>query len=83
MERSIGRAQLGVRSTDGGQRFGKQFGVSLKNDNPSPLPGASFRDNSFPNADISSSGKLYVVWTEYTSGPGFVNLATSTNNGSS
>ncbi len=76
-------AVMGARSTDGGHSFTKQFAVSLKNDNPSPLPGASFRDNSFPNADIGADGKLYVVWTDYTSGHGVVKLATSTNNGAS
>jgi hypothetical protein len=76
-------AVMGARSTDGGRTFAKQFPVSLKNDNPSPLPGASFRDNSFPSADIGSDGKLYVVWTDYTIGHGVVKLATSTNNGGS
>jgi hypothetical protein len=76
-------AELGARSTNGGRTFAKPFLVSFKNDNPSPLPGASFRDNSFPNAEIGSDGKLYVVWTDYTSGHGVVNLATSTNNGAS
>jgi hypothetical protein len=76
-------AVMGARSTDGGRTFAKQFPVSLKSDNPSPLPGASFRDNSFPNADIGSDGKLYVVWTDYTSGHGVVKLATSMTNGAS
>jgi hypothetical protein len=76
-------AVMGARSIDGGRSFAKQFEVAAKNDNPSPLPGASFRDNSFPNADIGSDGKLYVVWTDYTNGHGVVKLATSTNNGAS
>jgi len=76
-------AVLGARSTNGGRTFAKPFVVSLKNDNPSPLPGASFRDNSFPNADIGGNGNLYVVWTDYTSGHGVVKLATSTNDGDS
>jgi hypothetical protein len=76
-------AELGARSGDGGRTFARPFLVSFKNGNPSPLPGASFRDNSFPNADIGSDGKLYVVWTNYTAGHGIVKLATSTNNGAS
>lgn len=74
-------AILGARSTNGGRTFAKPFVVSLSNDNPDPLPGASFRDNSYPSADIGGNGKLYVVWTDYTAGHGVVKLATSTNNG--
>ena len=80
---SFQSAVLGARSTDGGKSFGRPFLVSFKSDNPSPLPGASFRDNSFPMADIDANGKLYVTWTNYTSGHGAVKLATSTNNGAS
>jgi hypothetical protein len=76
-------AVLGARSTDGGRTFARPFLVSHTDNNPSPLPGASFRDNSFPNADIGSDGTLYVVWTNYTGGHGVVKLATSTNNGAS
>jgi hypothetical protein len=76
-------AMLGARSTNGGKSFSRPFLVSFKSSNPSPLPGAAFRDNSFPSADISSTGKLYVVWTDYTSGHGVVKLATSTTNGTS
>jgi hypothetical protein len=72
---------MGARSTNGGKSFSKQFLVSPKSDNPSPLPGASFRDNSFPNADIGSDGTLYVTWTDYTGGHGVVKLATSADNG--
>jgi hypothetical protein len=76
-------AVLGIRSTDGGVHFGQRFLVAFKSSNPSPLPGASFRDNSFPQADIDGSGNLYVVWTNYTSGHGVVKLAKSTNQGAS
>jgi hypothetical protein len=74
-------AVMGARSTDGGVSFGQPFVVSFKSDNPSPLPGASFRDSSNPQADADSSGNLYVTWTDYTSGHGVVKLAKSTNGG--
>jgi hypothetical protein len=74
-------AILGARSTDGGVKFSKPFLVSFKDDNPSPLPGASFRDNSFPMADIDAGGNIYVTWTDYdrTAGHGVVKLARSTD----
>jgi len=75
-------AVMGARSTNGGESFGRPFVVSFKNDNPSPLPGASFRDSSNPQSDADSSGNLYVTWTDYTSGHGVVKLAKSTNDGS-
>jgi hypothetical protein len=79
-------AILGARSNDGGVSFPKPFLVSLKSDVPSPFPGASFRTNSFPMADVDgNTGKIYVTWANYnfgtTSGHGVVQLATSTDRG--
>jgi hypothetical protein len=78
-------AVMGARSTNGGVSFGRPFRVSFKSDNPSPLPGASFRDNSFPMADVDANGNVFVTWTDYnsTSGHGVVKLARSTNGGAS
>lgn len=75
---------MGAKSTNGGKTFGTPFLVSYKDDNPSPLPGASFRDNSFPQADASGNS-LYVTWTDYDAdaGHGVVKLAKSTNGGAS
>src|SRR5262249_20139309 len=55
-------AVMGARSADGGVSFDKQFLVSFKSDVPPSFPGASFRVNSFPMADIDQSGNLFVVW---------------------
>lgn len=82
-------AILAAKSTDGGRKFTQPFLVSFKSDVPSPFPGASFRVNSFPMADIDqtagSAGKIFVVWADYrsstTSGHGVVKMATSTNQG--
>ncbi len=74
-------AVLAERSVNGGVSFTQPFLVSFKNDVPSPFPGASFRDNSFPMADVDASGNLYVVWADYTSGHSVVKLAKSTNKG--
>jgi len=55
--------QLVAISHDGGVRFSRPIPVSAVNDIPSPLPGSSFRDNSFPSADVNQvSGAIYVTW---------------------
>lgn len=76
-------AVLGARSTDGGVNFSRPFLVSFKSDVPPSFPGASFRTNSFPMADVDASGNLYVVWPNYTNGHAVVKLAKSTDNGAS
>jgi len=75
-------AQVFAKSTDGGVSFSQQKIISPVSDLPSPLPGASFRDNSFPAAAISQvSGAVYVAWADYQSGHGRVLLSTSTDGG--
>jgi hypothetical protein len=55
--------QLVAVSHDGGDTFGRPMPVAAVNDIPSPLGGSSFRDDSFPSADVNQqSGALYVVW---------------------
>ena len=55
--------QLVAVSHDGGNTFGGPMPVAAVNDIPSPLGGSSFRDNSFPSADVNQqTGALYVVW---------------------
>jgi hypothetical protein len=82
-------AILGARSIDGGASFSRPFLVSLIFDLPSPLPGASFRINSFPMVDIDqkagTAGKILVTWADYTSGAssghGVVKLVKSSDKG--
>jgi hypothetical protein len=74
-------AILGARSTDGGGRYSRPFLVAFKSDVPPTFPGASFRTNSFPMADVDANGNLYVVWADYTNGHAVVKLAKSTDQG--
>ena len=55
--------QLVAISHDGGSTFSGPMPVAAVNDIPSPLGGSSFRDDSFPAADVNQqTGALYVVW---------------------
>jgi len=75
-------AQMFVKSTDGGQTFSRQAVASTVVDIPSPLPGSSFRNDSFPSLDVNQvTGKVYVAWTDFRSGRGQIMLATSSNGG--
>ena len=74
-------AQMFVKSTDGGVHFSNQAVASTVVPIPSPLPGTSFRNDSFPSVDIGPDGKIYVAWADYRSGRGKVVLTTSTNGG--
>src|SRR5260370_28319581 len=71
-----------VKSTDGGQSFSKQQVSRTVVDIPSPLPGSSFRNDSFPSVDIDqTSGKVYVAWADFRNGRGQVMLTTSSDGG--
>jgi len=69
-------------STNGGQSFGPPFHVAYVNPIPSPLPGGSFRDNSFPTLAVDqNSGNLYVAWNDYSTGDADILFVRSTNGG--
>jgi hypothetical protein len=75
-------AQMFVKSTDGGQSFSNQQVASTVVDIPSPLPGSSFRNDSFPSVDVDqTSGKVYVAWADFRNGRGQVMLTSSSDGG--
>ena len=76
-------AQMFVKSTDGGVHFSNQAVASPVVAIPSPLPGASFRDDSFPSVDIGPDGKVFVAWADFRNGHGQVMLTTSSDGGAS
>lgn len=77
-------AQVFVKSTDGGVSFSRPAVISPVMDLPSPLPGASFRNDSFPTVDIDpTSGTIYVAWADFRNGRGQVMLSTSSDGGAS
>lgn len=74
-------AQVFAKSTDGGLTFSKPAVIAPVHDLPSPLPGSSFRNDSFPAADIGPNGTVYVAWADYQSGHGTVVVSRSSNGG--
>jgi hypothetical protein len=77
-------AQVFAKSTDGGASFSKPQVISAVVGIPSPLPGSSFRTDSFPSVDIDqTSGTTYVTWADFRNGRGQVMLSTSADGGSS
>jgi hypothetical protein len=57
--------QLLAVSHDGGVSFSRPLPVAAVNDIPSPLAGSSFRDDSFPSADVNQqTGALDVTWAD-------------------
>jgi hypothetical protein len=62
--------QLVAISHDGGVTFTQPIPIAAVNDLPSPLPGSSFRDNSFPSADVNQvNGDIYLAWANEQGSP--------------
>lgn len=58
--------QLVAVSHDGGASFGRPMPVAAVSDLPATLPGSSFREDSFPSADVNQvTGALYVTWADW------------------
>ena len=71
-----------AKSTNGGQSFGTPFQVAYVDEIPSPLPGGSFRDNSFPTMAIDqNTGNIYVVWSDYRNSDADIYFTRSTDGG--
>jgi hypothetical protein len=68
-------------STDGGATFTTRL-IAPVSDIPSPLPGASFRDDSFPALALDGS-TLHVVWSNWNGTDADVVYMRSTNGGGS
>src|SRR5258708_10860238 len=58
-------AQMFVKSTDGGASFSKEAVARSVVDMPSPLPGSSFRNDSFASIDIGPTGKIYAALADF------------------
>ncbi len=71
-----------AKSTNGGQSFGTPFAVASVAEIPSPLPGGSFRDNSFPTMAVDqNTGNIYVAWSDYRNSDADIYFTRSINGG--
>jgi hypothetical protein len=76
---------LAAISHDGGATFSGPMPVAPVNDIPSPLPGSSFRNDSFPSVDVNQvTGAIDVVWADFAaaSSTALIKFTESTNGGS-
>jgi len=79
-----GSSQVVAISRDGGKSYLRPITIGPVTDIDSPIPGASFRTDSFPTiADDprANSSTLYTSWVTKTAAGGRVVVATSTNKG--
>lgn len=79
-----GAAQVVSRSTDGGTSFGRSVPIGPVVDIHDPIPGASFRTDSFLSiaADpATGSTTLYAAWSNRTPDGGRIVVSTSTDRG--
>ena len=75
---------LAAISHDGGATFSGPMPVAAVNDIPSPLPGSSFRNDSFPSVDVNqATGAIDVVWADFdaASSTALITFTESTNGG--
>ena len=69
-------------STDGGQTWGTPFIAVNTTPINCPLPGSSFRCNSFPTLDIDpTNGYLYLAWSDEGNGDADIFFSRSMDNG--
>jgi hypothetical protein len=69
-------------STNGGVKFSRPIDVARVVDIRDPIPGANFRDSSFPSVAVAQgTGTVYVAWADRASGAGEIKLTQSTSGG--
>ena len=80
-----GSSQVVAISRNGGKSFTRPITVGPVTDIADPIPGANFRTNSFPTISAdpqANSTSVYVAWSTQTSSGGRIQVATSTDRGS-
>jgi BNR repeat-like domain len=77
-----GPKQVVAVSHDGGVSFSRPIDIARVNDIQDPIPGANFRDNSFPSLAVDQgTGAVYVDWADLRSGRGRIVVSKSSDQG--
>lgn len=78
-----GFKQVVAVSHDGGVTFSRPVGVARVHDIQDPIPGANFRDNSFPSLAVDQgTGAVFVAWADLRNGTGRIVVSKSSDHGS-
>jgi hypothetical protein len=79
-----GRKQVVAVSHNGGVSFSRPIDIARLNEIQDPIPGANFRDDSFPSLAVDQgTGAVYVDWADLRGGKGRIVVAKSSDQGSS
>jgi BNR repeat-like domain len=78
-----GFKQVVAVSHDGGVSFSRPIDIARVHDIQDPIPGANFRDNSFPSLAVDqSAGAVFVDWADLRNGTGRIVVSKSSDHGS-
>lgn len=70
------------KSTDGGVKWSHAKAIAAFVNLSDPIPGANFRDASYPSAAIDqNTGTIYVSWADASTGSGRIMVSNSTDGG--
>jgi hypothetical protein len=77
-----GSKQVVAVSHDGGVSFSRPIDIARVKDIQDPIPGANFRDNSFPSLAVDQgTGAVFVAWADLRAGTGRIVVARSGDQG--
>ena len=78
-----GFKQVVAVSHDGGVSFSRPIDIARVHDIQDPIPGANFRDNSFPSLAVDQgTGAVFVDWADLRNGTGRIVISKSSDHGS-
>src|SRR5262249_40556336 len=78
-----GPKQVVAVSHDGGVTFSRPIDIARVHEIQDPIPGANFRDNSFPSLAVDQrTGAVFAAWADLRNGAGRIVVSNSSDHGS-